>query len=135
MPLGPVHFFLLAGLRCDTGGGQCRYQKIHLNSLRYGNIKTLPLSTFLLNKAPFSLKLQVTGHTDAGLLMLLLQGRPGEYPARGQAASSSTNTAERLYLETGGRVPRRAARIPHAAPAHKYTLASPGVCELESSVT
>ena len=29
----------------------------------------------------------------------------------------------------------RAARIPHAAPAHKYTLASPGVCELESSIT
>ena len=73
----------------------------------------LPLSTFLLNKAPFSLKLQVTGHTDAGLLMLLLQGRPGEYPARGQAASSSTNTAERhgLYLETGGRV-RRAYHTP-----------------------
>ena len=92
----------------------------------------LSLSTFLLNKAPFSLKLRITGDTDAGLLVLL---RPGEYPARGQAASSSTNTAERLYLETGGRVPRRAARIPHAAPAHKYTLASPGVCELESSVT
>ena len=60
------------------------------------NIKMLSLSTFLLNKAPFLLKLRITGDTDAGLLVLL---RPGEYLARGQAASSSTNTAERL--ETG----------------------------------
>ena len=67
----------------------------------------LSLSTFLLNKAPFLLKLRITGDTDAGLLVLL---RPGEYLVRGQAASSSTNTAERL--ETGRAVPRAYPNTP-----------------------
>ena len=96
---------MMAVINHGTEGGarQCRYQKIHLNIPRYGNIKILPLSTFLLNKAPFLLKLRITGDTDAGLLVLL---RPGEYLVRGQAASSSTNTAAER-LETG-RALRRA---------------------------